>query len=72
MDHSMQFRDLAEAERHIALGAQHILDQEMRVADIDLRGYDSTLARSLLETFRLMQAQHVAHRERILRMRAGH
>jgi hypothetical protein len=45
---------------------QHISDQELRIADLDLRGHDSALARSLLETFRLTQAQHVAHRDRIL------
>jgi hypothetical protein len=32
----MQLRHLAEAERHIALGAQHISNQELRIADLDL------------------------------------
>jgi hypothetical protein len=64
---SMQFRHLAEAERHIALGAQHISSQELRIADLELHGHNSTLARSLLETFRLTQAQNIAHRDQILR-----
>jgi hypothetical protein len=68
MDLTMELQHLAEAEHHITRGAQHILDQEIRVADLDFRGHDSTLARSLLETFRLTQAQHVAHRDRILRL----
>jgi hypothetical protein len=56
MERSLELQHLAEAEHHIARGAQHILDQEIRIADLDLRGHDSTLARSLLETFRLTQA----------------
>ena len=38
MDQSMQFRHLAQAERHIALGIQHISDQELRIAEFDVRG----------------------------------
>jgi hypothetical protein len=41
------------------IGAQHIL----RVAELELLGHDSTLARSLLVTFRRTQAQHVTHRD---------
>jgi hypothetical protein len=63
----MQLQHLAEAEQHIARGAQHISDQELRIEDFDHCGHDSTLARSLLETFRLIQVQHIAHRDRILR-----
>ena len=67
MDRSVQFRHLAEAERHIAFGAQRISNQEVRIAELEIQGHDSTLARSLLQTFRLTQAKHVAHRDRILR-----
>ena len=67
MDRSEQLRHLAEAERHIASGAGHISNQERRIADLDDRGQNSTLARSLLKTFCLMQAEHIAHRDRILR-----
>jgi hypothetical protein len=66
MDRMMRLQHLAQAEAHIARGAQHISDQEMRIADLDLHGHDSALARSLMETFLLTQAQHVAHRDRIL------
>ena len=67
MDRSVQLRHLAEAERHIASGVEHISNQEQRIADLDLRGQDSTLVRSLLKTFCFMQAQHIAHRDQILR-----
>ena len=67
MNRSMQLRQLAEAERHISRGEQHISSQELRITDLDRRGQDSTLARALLETFLLVQAQHIAHRDHILR-----
>jgi len=67
MDRSMQLQHLAEAEQHIASGVEHISKQELRIADLDFRGQDSTLARSLLKTFCLLQAQHIAHRDHILR-----
>jgi hypothetical protein len=63
----MQLRHLVEAEQHIAIGERHVADQERRVAELELHGYDTTAARSLLSAFRLSQAQHIAHRERILR-----
>jgi hypothetical protein len=68
MDRTGQLlQDLAVAEQHIALGERHISSQEMRIANLDCRGYDSTLARSLLQAFLLLQSQHVAHRDHILR-----
>ena len=67
MERNMQIRHLAEAERHLALGAQHISGQELRIEDLELHGHDATLARCLLETFRLTQAQNIAHRDQILR-----
>ena len=67
MDRSIQLQHLAEAERHIARGDYHISEQELRIAEFDARGHDATLARALLETFRLTQAQHVAHRDFILK-----
>lgn len=67
MDISMHLRHLAEAERHIASGIEHISKQELCIADLDYRGQDSTLARSLLQTFCFLQAEHIAHRDRILR-----
>ena len=66
MDRSRQLQHLADAERHIADGARHIFEQELRLAFIERRGHDSKLARDLLETFRRMQVQHVAHRDVIV------
>ncbi len=63
----MQLQHLAEAERHVALGERHIADQERRVADLGRNGLDVTESRSLLDLFRDMQTQHVAHRDRILK-----
>ncbi|WP_407175401.1 hypothetical protein [Bradyrhizobium sp. STM 3562] len=67
MDVSMRLRHLAEAERHIKSGAERISKQELCIADLDYRGQDSMLARTLLKTFCLLQAEHIAHRDRILR-----
>ena len=67
MDHILQLQHLAEAEQHIVRGAQHVADQELRIADLDRGGHDSRLARSVLETFRLIYAQHIAHRDLIRR-----
>jgi hypothetical protein len=66
MDRGMQIRHLAEAEHHIAMGARHISNQQLLITDLHLAGEESALARSLLETFRLSQAQHIAHRDLIL------
>ena len=68
MDRSIQLlQHLVQAEWHVARGEQHISDLELRIAEFDARGHDATLARALLETFRITQAQHVEHRDFILR-----
>jgi hypothetical protein len=63
----MSLRHLEQAERHIGLGKKHIADQEQRVVEIELRGRDACVARQLLETFRLSQAQHIQHHQLILK-----
>lgn len=63
----MQLRHLEEAERHIAQGLRHIADQERIVADLEQGGHDAVQARRLLENFHATQAQHVAHRDHMLR-----
>jgi hypothetical protein len=67
MDFVRQLQHLAEAEAHVERGAKHIFDQEMRIAQFEVRGQDSGLARAILETFRRTQAQYVAHRALLLR-----
>ena len=66
MDREMQWRHLREAERHIAQGQRNIADQEARIADLSHNGHDTELARRLLNSFREIQAQHIAHRDFII------
>jgi hypothetical protein len=71
IDRPMQLRHLALADEHIARGAQHIRDQEMRIADLDDRGQDARLARAILEAFLIAQGHSVSHRDHILEV-LGH
>lgn len=63
----MQLRHLEEAERHIAQGIRHIAEQEQRIAGFDSHGHDMSAEWELLNTFYTTQAQHIQHRDRILR-----
>jgi len=47
MERSRQLRHLEEAEQHVLRGAHNISDQEERIEELDRRGHDTTLARSL-------------------------
>jgi hypothetical protein len=67
MDRSTQLRHLAAADRHIEHGERIITDQERLIEELNVRGHDSKLARSILETFRQTQAQGIDHRDLILR-----
>jgi ferritin len=67
MDRAMELRHLEQAERHIAEGEQHIAEQEDRIADLARMGADTTKARKLLDNFYASQAQHIQHRDRILK-----
>jgi hypothetical protein len=67
MKRDMQLAHLQEAERHVATGERHIAEQERRIAELDRNGHDTSQARTLLETFRALQNEHVAHRDHILR-----
>jgi ferritin len=67
MDRAMELRHLEQAERHIAEGEQHIAEQEDRIADLARMGADTTEARKLLDNFYASQAQHIQHRDRILK-----
>ena len=64
MDRQTQMRHLAQAERHVSLGARLIAEQERRIAMLSLGVME---ARRLLEAFLETQAQHIAHRDLILR-----
>jgi hypothetical protein len=66
MDRAMQQARLAQVERHIDSVRRYIERQEQIIADLERDGCDITIALDLLTTFRRMQDQNVAHRDRIL------
>lgn len=68
MNRKMELDHLAIAERAVAAGERHIEREERMIADLDRAGHDTKQARETLATFRLMQAEHVAHRNRLLKM----
>jgi hypothetical protein len=67
MDRAMHLAHLAQAERHIASVRRYIERQEQIIADLERDGCDITIALDLLTTFRHMQDQNVAQRDRILK-----
>jgi hypothetical protein len=67
MDRETELAHLAIAEKAVADGERHIQLQEQRVAELD-RDHDTKRALATLATFRQMQAEHVAHRDLILKM----
>jgi hypothetical protein len=67
MDRAMHLAHLAQAERHIASVRRYIERQEQIIADLKRDGCDITIALDQLTTFRHMQDQNVADRDRILK-----
>ncbi|HLZ01085.1 MAG TPA: hypothetical protein VKR55_02925 [Bradyrhizobium sp.] len=68
MDRRMALEHLATTEKGIALGERHIAREEQMIADLDRAGADTKLALAVLATYRQTQAEHVAHRNRLLKM----
>ncbi len=68
MDRKMELDHLAIAEKAVADGELHIAREERAIADLDRAGHDTTLARDTLATFRRSLAEHVAHRDLLLKM----
>jgi len=66
VDREMRLGQLELAKRHIAEGEKHIAAQQAIVAEFRRAGWDVTQAAWLLENFVASQAQHIAHRDRIL------
>jgi hypothetical protein len=64
---AMHLRHLQEVERWLAEGERHISEQEQRIATLRRDGHDATRAESLLEVFYQTQAQHISHRDMILK-----
>ena len=65
MDRAWLEQQLADVERHVALGRDHIARQRQIVLDFELAGYDTATAQALLQTFEGMQKFHEAHAERL-------
>jgi regulator of protease activity HflC (stomatin/prohibitin superfamily) len=65
-DQHMAEQHLACAERNVARGRSSIERQSRLVAELERDGHDATKAKSLLAAFRDVQAQHEAHRDRLL------
>ena len=58
---------LEQAERAVTEGERHLAEQEERLAELWRDGHDVTQAESLLKVFRETQAQHIAHRDLLLK-----
>lgn len=65
MDMRLTQRDLAEAERHIALSDKHIARQVEIIDELECGGHSTSLALDLLDAFRMVRATHVAYRDLI-------
>ncbi len=57
--------ELTEAEALLDRGNKHIFEQTARVARLERKGYDTTLARSILATFIETQSMHQRHRDQL-------
>ena len=70
MDRKMELDHLALAEKAVADGERHIAREEQMIADLDRHGHsgDTKLACETLAALRRMQAEHIAHRNLILKM----
>ena len=68
MDRKMELHHLAIAERAVLKGDRHIAREEQMIAELDRDGHDTKLALATLANYRRMQAEHVAHRDLLLKM----
>lgn len=65
MDRATVERRLAQCERHVALGAEHVRSQRELIAKLEKDGHDTTAAAALLLQFEELQALHIADRDRL-------
>ena len=68
MDHNELIDHLAQAERHVKLGEEHIARQTELIARMELQGLDTGEAKRLLGVFKEMLAVHIAGRNRLREM----
>ncbi|WFU24998.1 hypothetical protein QA649_01750 [Bradyrhizobium sp. CB1717] len=67
MDLLMARRHLSEAERHVALSEGHVARQLAIVEGLERAGHPIGLASDVLDTFRMLLASHIDHRDLIRR-----
>ncbi|MDA9436250.1 hypothetical protein [Bradyrhizobium sp. CCBAU 51627] len=67
MDLTMARRHLLEAERHVALSEGHVARQLAIVKRLESAGHPIGLACDVLDTFRMLLASHIDHRDLIRR-----
>jgi hypothetical protein len=65
MDKTMLENHLAQAERHVALGHEHVQNQRVLIVKLARDGHDTTMARKLLSQFEEIQRSHIADRDRL-------
>ena len=64
---TMHLRHLDEVKRWIAECERHITEQEQRIVTLGPNGDDIAQAEQLLQIFQQTQAQHIIHRDMILK-----
>jgi len=67
MNRKMELEHLALAEKAVAEGERHIQREEQMISELDRAGHDTREALALLATYRRTQAEHVVHRNLILK-----
>jgi hypothetical protein len=65
MDPEKIKRDLDQAEEHIRTGETEIAKQRRIVEALEADGHDARMARTLLQTFKVLQETHIAGRNTI-------
>lgn len=68
MNRKLELAHLAAAEKAVAMADRHVVLQEILVAELDRDGHDTARALAILQTFRRLQAQHIACRDFVLKM----
>ena len=67
MDRNILLQHLAQTERHIAEGEEHLAQQTLLIEKLERHGHDSEDARALLKTMIETQALHKQDRDRVLK-----
>lgn len=65
MERTMILNHLAQAERHVKEGEQHVAKQRALVGILERDGHDTAVAIRLLNAFEALQVMHITDRDRI-------